>query len=226
MKPKERRGVPDKRISDEVLFADYPGRPDPDRPVTDADVNKAQTMIRALLEAGKKTQFDFNPEEAKYLWAIKLKVFSIDVLTEAVNQFIDAPGNDFPSLGDMEQMARFVVAERLRDDREEQAATRGECEECGGVLYVRVVDGTLSIETYTSQRARRTNPLLEPVYLDVERWHMAPCPVCPEMERRRDLWDRGHWEADHVDYGGCPQCWEYHPSLAHRARASRRRATR
>lgn len=158
----------------------------------DAAIVKAQVVLRALMAAGLKTQFNFDIEEAKMLWAARLGRFHIDILTEAISDWISQPGVDFPSVGDVEAQAEYVMGELQREYDNERAFNRQACHECDGVRWVRVQDAKGS------------------------GTHMRPCPVCPEMTARSELYDRGHFLAEHIERGGCPSCWDYHPSLRHR----------
>ncbi len=189
----------------DIVAAAFPPTAPPDQTVTDGDVLKAQVILRALVDAGLKKPFDFNPQEAKYLWAARLKRFTLDELTDAISDWITTPGAEFPSLGDVEQAAQFVIDHAIEEQRQEDATTRGLCPTCS--------DGYSNIHYVRVQNANG------------EGHHMAPCPDCPDMEKRRELWDRGHWDPLHIERGGCPHCWAYHPTLAHRAKHLKARAS-
>lgn len=194
-----------------------------ERQTTDSDVLKATVILRALMDAGLKLPFDFNPDAAKYLWATRLKTFSLDVLTEAVTDWTSQKGHDWPSLGDIETCARYVIGQRTR---EETATEVGDCDMCGqnmsGPGYVRVED-----RTPEGQEPYKIPVGKDQIPTEVETHHMAPCPNPAHkiMVKRRELYDRNHFTMEHLEKGGCPGCWEYTPSLAHRAKAARRKAS-
>lgn len=202
-----------RRLSpDEVLFGAevLPAAEREKQPVTEGDVLKAQTVIRALIDGGKKSPFDFNPEEAKFLWAIKLRQFPLDVAIEAANEIVSAPGTEWPGLGDVEQLARLIIAERTREEREAEAQVTPLCGTCEGTRWIRVYDGT-----GTQSVGKGAEP----------GTHMEECPDCPVMAERRDIMrERKHGDQAHIDRGGCPTCWKYTPSLHHRIRAQRSKA--
>ena len=172
-------------------------------------MTNALAVIRMLQAAGCKAPFDFNPEDAAPLWAVKLSPYAMDVLIEAAQEWVDAPGTEFPSLGDMETTAKAVAVQR--DRRKVADDSPGICEECEGGRYVRVIDATIQVETYASKKARRMSRApdsIEPEYEDQVQHHMAPCTRC--LPDKADLYARGHWDSQHIDNGGCTQCRHYH----------------
>lgn len=181
---------------------------------TRSDLIKAEVVLSALVAAGLRTKYEFDPgsPDVVALWAARLKPYPVAVLTEAIRDWTSQADDDFPSLGEVETCAQFVVAEQLRAERLEEVAAHGACRTCDGNRYVRVYADGLMLDPDVPAGAHS---------------HMAPCPdpSHTDMVKRRDLWDRGHWLPEHVDGGGCPACWEYHPSLAHRARAQRKKAS-
>lgn len=183
---------------DEELFGDAVEPTGTD----DADVVKALVVLRALKAAGLKTPFDFHEDEAKFIWGARLRVYSLDVLTDALTDWIASPGGDFPSVGDMETSANFVIAERQRAERDRLHAATGECVECEGIHWVRepVPDDKLVFGGATH--------------------FMRPCGTCPEMQRRYQLYVRGHFSSNHRV---CEECDEYRDPQRHKARVRRAR---
>jgi hypothetical protein len=188
-----------------VTSADLP--PQPQLVPDSAAEMKAVIVLRALMNAGLKQPFGFDVDEAKVLWGSRLGSFHVDVLLEAIGDWIGAPGGEFPSVGDVETVASSVVRRNHAESPAERARTARVCRECDGVRYVRVVTGTQIIPVGKDM-----------VPTEVQTSAMRPCPVCPEMAEKSELWDRGHFDAEHADRGGCPKCWRYMPSQAHRVK--------
>lgn len=188
---------------DAELFADYPPPvviANPDN-ATDADVSKATVILRVLSDAGLRPPFDFHPDDAKRLWGITLSPFSLEVLIEAVGDFIRAPDRNYPTLGEVEAAARFTEREIQQEERAEDARTVGPCTECDDVHWVRVEDPNGPGQ------------------------FMRPCSQCPGMAHRYELYQRGHFDGSHVDAGGCPACWEYMKPYSARTRARAQAST-
>jgi hypothetical protein len=173
---------------------------------------KASFILRALFAGGLKAPFGLDLAAAEQLWAARLGEFHIEVLEEAIVDWIGAPGSEFPSVGDVEMVARSIVRRRHADSPGERARTAKVCDMCEGLHYVRVVT-----DVYTIPVGKDMVPTI------VQTTAMRPCPTCPEMREKSDLWDRDHFTADHVAKGGCPQCWKYHPTLAHRDKSTSHR---
>jgi hypothetical protein len=192
---------------DKELFADMtPTAAAPQVLPDDAAKIKALYILKALLAAGLKAPYGFDLDEAASLWASRLAPFGLNVLEAAVQEWIGMPGNEFPTVGDVETVARAITIERRAQSPEERARAARTCPTCEGVHWVRVKD-----------RAPQTGLLLPTT-------HLRPCPDCPEMSVRSELYDRGHFDAEHQDKGGCPKCWPYMPSQRHRLRAAKARA--
>lgn len=196
-------------VLDAELWADHAAVPaEPQLIPDDAAIIKALAILRALQAAGLKSQFGFDLDEAKMLWAARLAPFHMDVLTAAITDWISSPGTDFPSVGDVETVAKSILAKRLRESPEEVARTQKSCSECEGLHWLRIEDRDPETRQLTGGH------------------HMRPCNYCPEMKERSDLYDQGHWEPDHQDKGGCPKCWKYSPKMAHKNRQAERQANR
>lgn len=186
-------------LSDVEAFADMAPRPIeaqllPDGPA----LAKADYVLKTLLGAGLKSAFGFDREAATTLWAGRLGRFSLAVLEEAIVDWVARPGTDFPSVGDVETNAAFIASEREREASHE-ARNRAACSECDDVHYVRVLDDP-------------SKP--------AGGHHMMPCPACPAMRERLAAYDGKHFKVAHIVAGGCPVCWPYLPSQAHRRRAA------
>jgi hypothetical protein len=209
-------------------FSDWPGQAvQPALTADETTRDKALLVMRVFEEAGLRPAYGFPGIDAALdLWAVQLAGFGADVLAEAAAEWVQSGSREWPSVGEVANLARGVELARAETQRIEEARTRGECVTCEGVHWVRVVDSTERVETGASKRKRRKDPGLDPELVDVESSHLAPCPHCPEMAARRELYDRGHFDPEHQDAGGCPQCWPYMPSMAHRLRAWSRSAER
>jgi hypothetical protein len=185
------------RSLDEAMDLEIFDRPpavNPDN-ATDADIAKATVILRALSDAGLKPQYEFRPDEAKRLWGVTLSQYSLEVLIEAIGDFIRSPDKEFPTLGQVEQAARFT--EREIEHEERDAANVGECSECDDVHWVRY-EVTIDV------------PIGKDHVVTAVRSHlMRPCSLCPDMAKAYDLYMRGHFDIDHVLAGGCPVCREY-----------------
>jgi hypothetical protein len=203
-------------LNDVEAFADLTPAPVAEQLVPDdAAFVKADYILRALIAAGLKTPFGFDIEVARQLWAGRLGQYSINDLETAIGDWVGAPGNDFPSLGDLETVVKELHARRIADSPEERARTARGCSTCDGLHHVRVKQKSGIIIP--------TGKTMVPTEIEVSV--MRPCPDCPEMKERSDLWERGHFDADHQDKGGCPSCWKYMPTQAHRAKAVERERT-
>lgn len=191
---------------DAELFADAVDRPvAPQLVPDDAAIVKSQIILRALVAAGLKTEFHFDLDEAKILWAGRLARFKLDVLEEAITDWISAPGRDFPTVGDVESAAISVNSKRAADaEYAKHAHNKPTCVDCDGIRWVKVFD--------VDPESGAT----------LQTWHLRPCPSCPEMRERSDLYDAEHFTPVHQDHGGCPQCWKYMPSQAAKLRVVER----
>lgn len=167
----------------------------------DAAKVKAGYIFRVLINAGCKQPFGFDIDDATVLWAARLAPYGLNELEAAVGEWIGSPGKEFPSVGDVETVARAITIERAAQSPDELARTQRTCTICDGLHWVKVKD-----------RHPETHELLDTT-------HMRPCPECPEMKDRSELYDRGHWDPEHQDKGGCPKCWPYMPNQRHRERA-------
>ena len=175
--------------------------------VDETAVKKALLVLRTLKAAGIKMPYEFDLEDAAPIWASQLGRFTAATLNDAVASWI-ADATDWPTVSEIEAIAQYTLTENMRRSSEADARNRGPCEECDGVLYVRVIDATIEQETYASKKARRRHPTLEPEYEKITQHHMAPCTRC--LPERSDLYTRGHFDAEHADQGGCAECRHYH----------------
>jgi hypothetical protein len=182
---------PDDEPGTEVEPAQAPVPEVVERPVTDDDTGKALVVLRTLTAAGLRTTFDFDWSEAPRVWAIEIRDFSVEELDEAVREFVESEERDMPTAGQFRSV--LLTTRRLEEERARaEAASAAPCTECDDIRYVIVHE---------------------------DGGHSArPCSRC--LPDRYDLYMRNHFTTQHIERGGCSECWAYHPSLAHRSRVS------
>lgn len=189
---------------DRDLFSDFPGAGVEPRaaaePVAmnEANVVKALAVIQSLLAAGKRSPFDFDLENAKMLWGARLAPYPLELLMAAANEYIAVPGPDWPTVGDVETTAKFILNERQREERMRGDDTAGPCPECEGVRFIRVPDHAINTD----------GP-----------HHMQPCSTCPDMRERYEAYMDGHWSPDHEPCGRCMK-WRDPPRWKRRQKAT------
>lgn len=209
---------------DQEGFGDYPrpgelsGLPPgeieaEDRDPDDAAMAKAELVLKVFADAGLQSTFDMHVPSAKALWAAQLGQFSTDALTAAAGEWVTRDGvAKFPPLGTFVALIRQIIHE---DGEAERAKDHRACPDCDDLHYVKVIDDTYQQETFRSKQRHLTKTGEDDgveenrEYIEVQQYHMAPCPTCPGMEKRRELYDAGHWRPQHLERGGCPKCWEY-----------------
>jgi len=162
----------------------------------DLAVGKAQLVLTALRSAALRTPFGFDQEQAEEMWGAALGTYSVDLLTAAAGHWI-LTNEEFPTLSEFVTLVRWQENEMKRDDQ--QARNIGVCPECEGARYVRVTDPPVTVQDHKTKKP-----------VQVASWHMMPCPTCPSMERRHQLYMRGHFDAEHAALGGCMECREYY----------------
>lgn len=184
----------------------------------DAAVTKATYVLRMLKDAGLRQPFDWNEKDATLLWAAALGPVHIDTIEAAVGEWITQPGREWPSVGDMLTLCRGVELDR---DAASRAHNRRVCATCHDDRFVRVSTGTELVPKHLTPKELLALHAADDPWPSVliEHHHMAPCPTCPSMSHRRALYDAHHFDAAHVDAGGCPECWEYTDPPKARARA-------
>jgi hypothetical protein len=184
----------------------------------DAARVKAIMVLRALSDAGLREPYGFNREDAVAMWAA------------ALGEWIQQPGTEWPSLGDVVAMARGAQLEAEAQQRSHNPRT---CSLCDDLHWVKVVDGVVHLPAkLTPKQLLELERTGEPwPTIAHEQYHMRPCPQCPSMARRSELYDahhlgrEGHFSMEHQDKGGCSECWPYTDPPRHRRReraASRR----
>lgn len=158
---------------------------------------KAVAVFRTLSEAGLKQRFEFEPDQAKKQWGVKLAPYPLAVLMEVCEFFIKET-TEFPTVGEVETQARYIVNERQREERARGRAQLGPCERCDGARWVRVDNAHLTAV-----------PDGKGGTIEYLGHHMEPCPECPDMAQRAALYPAGCMTDEHVDAGGCVNCRPY-----------------
>lgn len=153
---------------------------------------KACTVLNALRAAALQPPFGFDQVEAEPLWAAAIGAIDILALTKAAGTFAEHH-HEFPSLAQFMTVANFHDGEHKRLMAAAKAGVHAVCPECDDVLWVTIRHGE-------------------------DRW-ARPCSRC--LPERYELYRSSHFDAKHIDRGGCPKCWEYLPTLRHKARAAR-----
>lgn len=158
-----------------------------------AAITKAQLVLTALRSAALRPPFRFDEESPDQLWALALGAFSVDVLTGAAGQWV-LTNEEFPTLSEFLTLVRYH--DKMARADVEDAANSDVCPECADVHWLRVQDDPQMVFD------RKLNK-----EIPVEMHHMAPCRLC--LPERYELYERGHFDAEHVDAGGCKYCAYY-----------------
>lgn len=172
----------------------------------DAAYAKAKMVLDALRGGALQVPFGFDQEQAEPLWAAAIGEFDVAVLTQTVGVWVKHH-HEFPSLKEFLTIAAFHESERRRADQARQASTKYPCTQCDDVGFVTVRTPMVVWDAFHQ------------VEREVEDRYAVPCSRCrPE---RFELHRAGHFAEDHVARGGCPECWDYLPTLRHKAKAAR-----
>ena len=169
----------ERRALDVDLFGPDP-TPAPAPGIDPADIEKAGLILTMLRGAGLKPVFGLDQDIAEEVWAVQLRPYPAAVLIEVVQEWIDAPGDEFPTVGDVTTMAQRNLRRAAAVQRGLERRVPGQvCPECED-------DG----------------------YVDAPGLHgntaVKPCGTCrPE---RRAAHEAGCDMTDHVSIGGCPRC--------------------
>ena len=143
----------------------------------------ARFVIEALRSAGLRFPFSADTNNVEKIWAAQLSPFSLEVLQEAVRQWISSDTHDFPAVGEFGSMcgqlqreANRARALRNAQDNPHPGDTCGECGEGRG--WVTVKEGDVG-EPSTVRPCRSCRPA------QYEKWsegHFLPHTVSGPRE--------------------------------------------
>lgn len=183
----------------------YAAPTDPVLPYPEEEISeKAGIVLDALRAGALQIPFGFDQTEAEPIWAAAIGGFPLEVLTATVGMWIKHH-SEFPSLAEFLTIANFNDHERQRAEAHERAKTKLPCPECDDVHFVTIRGEKTIFDTF-----RNENRI-------VENRYAVPCRLC--LPERYELYQRGHFDESHIDRGGCPECWDYLPTLRHKAKA-------
>lgn len=169
----------------------------------DAAYAKARLVLDALRGGALQPPFGFDQEQAEPLWAAAVGEFPVETLTTTVGTWVKHH-SEFPSLAEFLTIAHFHQAENNRAAHATRAQNTEVCRECDGLRYVTVRPTVVMFDAFRGENR------------EVENRYAVPCRIC--LPERYELHQRGHFDAEHVERGGCPQCWDYLPTLRHKAK--------
>ena len=128
-------------LTDIDLFPEHAPRTPPE-----PDPEKARFVLELLTAAGLKSPFGIDIDKSEEIWGIKLAVFDIQTLTEAVDQWISEDTNAFPAVGELVSIALRIQNRHRAIERGNQHPLPGMvCAECQGDAWVEVGEqGTIA----------------------------------------------------------------------------------
>lgn len=153
----------------------------------------ARMVLRKLRSGGLPHTPPMTADWAGYLdeWADALKEFDSDICERSATSWIRT-GTNFPHLAAFISWCRMAVNDRAEDER--MSHPDRVCTSCQNKNYVTVRVGKVFRDPRTGLNAVGDSE------------YAFPCPSCPHMANRLQLWLDGHWDPDHEI---CGRCREY-----------------